>query len=74
MNTLEDFLIPYEDFARPGSIKRKIARYIGKNNNFTDQDLRLIDTKAKKIKRSKHKSNRQLNLQLKLLINSDTGD
>lgn len=65
MNTLEDFLIQHEDFARPGSIKRKIARYIGKNNNFTKQELRLIESKAKKIKRSKHKSNRQLNLQLR---------
>lgn len=71
MNTLEDFLYPIGEFSKPGSIKKKVVRYLGKSihDDFTYTEIKHIEAKAKKIKRSKHKANRQLSTQLKRNFN-----
>lgn len=67
---MEDFLCPIDKFAKPGSIKKKVVRYLGKtiHDDFTYTEIKHIEAKAKKIKRSKHKANRQLSSQLKRIF------
>lgn len=63
---LEDFTQPAKPGSRPGSLKRKAAAYLGKNagDKLSKTDLRKLDAKAKKMKNSTKKSDRQRGNQL----------
>jgi hypothetical protein len=62
-DTLEDFTIPFKLGSRPGTIKRKAAVYLGKiiGQELTKQEIRQVEAKAKKIKKSTVKADRKLN-------------
>lgn len=63
---LEDFTQPAKPGSRPGSLKRKAAAYLGKHagDQLSKTDLRKLDAKAKKMKKSTTKSERQRGIQL----------
>lgn len=63
---LEDFTQPAKPGSRPGSLKRKAAAYLGKNagDKLSKTDLRKLDAKAKKMKNSSKKADRQRGNQL----------
>lgn len=65
-DVLEDFTQPAKPGSRPGSLKRKAAAYLGKNagDKLSKTDLRKLDAKAKKMKNSTKKSDRQRGNQL----------
>lgn len=65
-DVLEDFTQPAKPGSRPGSLKRKAAAYLGKNagDKLSKTDLRKLDAKAKKMKNSTKKSDRQRGIQL----------
>ena len=65
-DVLEDFTQPAKPGSRPGSLKRKAAAYLGKNagDKLSKTDLRKLDAKAKKMKNSSKKSDRQRGIQL----------
>lgn len=62
-DTLEDFTIPFKPGSRSGTIKRKAAVYLGKiiGQDLTKQEIRQVEAKAKKIKKSTVKADRKLN-------------
>lgn len=65
-DALEDFTNPFKPIARPGSIKRKALEYLGKQlgERLSKKDLKLVESKAQKIKKSTVKAERQINHQL----------
>ena len=65
-DTLEDFTTPFKPMSPPGVIKRKALTYLGKvlGESLTKQDLKKVESKAKKIKKSSLKMERFLNHQL----------
>lgn len=65
-DVLEDFTQPAKPGSRPGSLKRKAAAYIGKGagDELSKTDLRKLDAKAKKMKKSSKKADRQRGNQL----------
>lgn len=65
-NTLEDLTCPFKSFSPPGTVKRKALVYLGKvvGEDLSKQDLRKVEYKAKKIKKSAVKSERLQNHQL----------
>ena len=65
-DVLEDFTQPARPGSRPGSLKRKAAAYLGKDagDKLSKTDLRKLDAKAKKMKKSSKKADRQRGNQL----------
>lgn len=65
-DTLEDFTTPFKPTSPPGTIKRKAAQYLGKiiGQNLTKQEIKQVEAKAKKIKKSTIKAERHANHQL----------
>jgi len=65
-DVLEDFTQPAKPGSRPGSLKRKAAAYLGKDagDKLSKTDLRKLDAKAKKMKKSSKKADRQRGNQL----------
>lgn len=65
-DTLEDFTIPFKPTSPPGTIKRKALEYLGKKlgEKLSKKDLKLVESKADKIKKSTVKADRQINHQL----------
>jgi len=63
---LEDFTQPAKPGSRPGSLKRKAAAYLGKSagDKLSKTDLKKLDAKAKKMKKSSKKAERQRGNQL----------
>ena len=63
---LEDFTQPAKPGSRPGSLKRNAAAYLGKDagDKLSKTDLRKLDAKAKKMKKSSKKADRQRGNQL----------
>jgi hypothetical protein len=62
-DTLEDFTIPFKPTSPPGTIKRKAAQYLGKiiGQTLTKQEVKQVEAKAKKIKKSTIKAERHVN-------------
>lgn len=65
-DTLEDFTNPFKPIARPGTVKRKALEYLGKQlgQRLSKKDLKLVESKAQKIKKSTIKAERHINHQL----------
>lgn len=65
-DALEDFTTPFKPIARPGTVKRRALQYLGKQlgEKLSKKDLKLIESKAHKIKKSTVKADRQINHQL----------
>ena len=65
-DTLEDFTSPYKPMSPPGTIKRKALVYLGKvlGEKLSKKDLKAVESKAKKIKKSTVKAERHINHQL----------
>lgn len=65
-DVLEDFTQPAKPGSRPGSLKRKAAAYLGKSagDKLSKTDLKKLDAKAKKMKKSSKKADRQRGIQL----------
>ena len=65
-DTLEDFTYPFKPIARPGTVKRKALEYLGKQlgERLSKKDLKLVESKAQKIKKSTIKAERHINHQL----------
>lgn len=65
-DTLEAFTTPFKPLSPPGAIKRKAAQYLGKiiGQKLTRQELKQVEAKAKKIKKSTVKADRNINHQL----------
>lgn len=65
-DTLEDFTNPFKPITRPGTIKRKALEYLGKKlgERLSKKDLKQIESKAHKIKKSTIKADRHINHQL----------
>ena len=65
-DTLEEFTLPFKPIARPGTVKRKALEYLGKQlgERLSKKDLKLVESKAQKIKKSTIKAERQINHQL----------
>ncbi len=63
---LEEFTIPFKPISRPGTVKRKALEYLGKQlgEKLTKKDLKLVESKANKIKKSTIKADRHVNHQL----------
>jgi hypothetical protein len=62
----EDFTGDPKPGSRPGSLKRKAAQYLGKGagEKLTKSDLRKLQAKANKMKKSEKKAERQRGIQL----------
>ena len=62
----EDFTGDPKPGSRPGSLKRKAAQYLGKGagEKLTKSDLRKLQAKADKMKKSEKKAERQRGIQL----------
>ena len=62
----EDFTAKYKKGSRPGSLKRKAAQYLGKGagDKISKSDLRRLQAKANKMKKSSTKAERQRGIQL----------
>lgn len=62
----EDFTGEPKPGSRPGSLKRKAAQYLGKGagEKLTKADLRKLQAKANKMKKSEKKAERQRGIQL----------
>jgi hypothetical protein len=75
-DVLEDFTTPFKPTSPPGTIKRKALTYLGKvlGENLSKQDLRKVESKAKKIKKSTIKAERQQNHQLVKQLDLITND
>jgi hypothetical protein len=65
-DTLEDFTTPFKPTSPPGTIKRRAAQYLGKiiGQSLTKQEVKQVEAKAKKIKKSTIKADRQCSHQL----------
>jgi hypothetical protein len=65
-DTLDEFTQPIQHGSRPGTLKRKAAKYLGKviGEKLTKPELRKVEAKAKKIKKSVKKAERNINHQL----------
>jgi hypothetical protein len=65
-DTLEALTAPFRPLSRPGTIKRKAAQYLGKiiGQSLTKQEVRQVEAKAKKIKKSTIKADRHCSHQL----------
>lgn len=65
-DALEDFTTPFKPLSPPGTIKRKAAHYLGKiiGQKLTRQEEKQVEAKAKKIKKSTIKADRNFNHQL----------
>lgn len=75
-DTLEDFTSPFKPMSPPGTIKRKALEYLGKvlGENLSKQDLRKVESKAKKIKKSSIKADRHQSHQLVKQLDFITND
>lgn len=62
----EDFTGAAKAGSRPGSLKRKAAQYLGKGagDKLSKSDLRKLQAKANKMKKSEKKAERQRGIQL----------
>jgi hypothetical protein len=62
----EDFTGKPKKGSRPGSLKRKAAQYLGKGagDSISKSDLRRLQAKANKMKKSSTKAERQRGIQL----------
>lgn len=62
----EDFTGAAKPGSRPGSLKRKAAQYLGKGagDKLSKSDLRKLQAKANKMKKSEKKAERQRGIQL----------
>jgi len=62
----EDFTGKPKKGSQPGSLKRKAAQYLGKGagDNISKSDLRRLQAKANKMKKSSTKAERQRGIQL----------
>ena len=62
----EDFTGAAKPGSRPGSLKRKAAQYLGKGagEKLSKSDLRRLQAKANKMKKSEKKAERQRGIQL----------
>ena len=62
----EDFTDKAKAGSQPGSLKRKAAQYLGKGagDNISKSDLRRLQAKANKMKKSEKKAERQRGIQL----------
>ena len=62
----EDFTGKAKAGSRPGSLKRKAAQYLGKGagDKLSKSDLRRLQSKANKMKKSEKKAERQRGIQL----------
>lgn len=62
----EDFTGAAKPGSRPGSLKRKAAKYLGKGagDKLSKSDLRRLQAKANKMKKSEIKAERQRGIQL----------
>jgi hypothetical protein len=62
----EDFTGKAKKGSRPGSLKRKAAQYLGKGagDKISKSDLRRLQAKANKMKKSSTKAERQRGIQL----------
>lgn len=62
-DTLEAFTTPFRPLSPSGTIKRKAAQYLGKiiGQKLTRQELKQVEAKAKKIKKSTVKADRNIN-------------
>jgi Ca2+-binding EF-hand superfamily protein len=65
-DTLEYFTIPFKPISRPGTIKRQALKYIGKNlgERLSKAEMKKLEAKAQKIKKSAIKNERFQNHQL----------
>ena len=65
-DVLEEFTKPIQHGSRPGTIKRKAAKYLGKQigQPLSKQEIRQVEAKAKKIKKSVKKAERSISHQL----------
>ena len=58
-DTLEEFTTPFKPTSRPGTLKRKALEYLGKMGaKLSRKDIREVETKAKKMKKSSIKAER----------------
>lgn len=65
-DVLEEFTKPIQHGSRPGEIKRKAAKYLGKviGEKLSRLEIKKVEAKAKKIKKSAKKAERNINHQL----------
>lgn len=64
-DTLEEFTAPFKPTSRPGTLKRKALEYLGKlGTKLSRKDIREVESKAKKMKKSSIKADRLTNHQL----------
>lgn len=65
-DALDEFTQPIQHGSRPGAIKRKAAQYLGKviGEKLSKTELKKVEAKAKKIKKSAKKAERNINHQL----------
>lgn len=65
-DVLEEFTQPVQHGSKPGTIKRKAAKYLGKviGEKLSRLELKKVEAKAKKIKKSAKKAERSISHQL----------
>lgn len=65
LEDVEEFTAPFQPISRPGSLKMKAVEYLGKVvEDLSKKDIRKVESKAKKMKKSSIKADRHKNHEL----------
>lgn len=58
-DTVEELTVPFKPTSRPGTLKRKALEYLGKlGTTLSRKDIKEVELKAKKMKKSSIKAER----------------